>query len=144
VQGQITNTALTRPHHLQNVHLYRHLHHLHPSYKDSSHTRHKHASNLSNAQVHHSNKVILQFIKLCCVRQEYIPETLYSAIWLLDSYLQRINVQQWKQLHLLGVTCVYIAAKVSEELNEPRGKDLIAYSPVQYPLTFDEMKVHEA
>ena len=55
-----------------------------------------------------------------------IPEVLFVALHILDSYLSRQKIQK-NQLHLLGVTTLVLAAKY-EEIYPPSIKDFLEIS----------------
>jgi hypothetical protein len=93
---------------------------------------------------------ILEFIRVLCHRNKYIKETLYIATRFLcnifltpDSYLSKVKMRHRKQLYLLATASVYVAAKLYEELNEPRGADLIESAPPIFNLVFHDLKKME-
>ena len=59
------------------------------------------------------------FMKGICLDFLFLDETFYIAVAYLDIYLSKVKVTQRKQFNLLALTCVFISAKVYEEILEP-------------------------
>ena len=69
--------------------------------------------------------ILVDWIVAVQVRFSLLPETLYLSIALLDRYLQKKGDRLAKdRLQLLGVTCVYLAAKY-EEMFPPDVNDFV-------------------
>eukprot|EP00842_Homolaphlyctis_polyrhiza_P004923 jgi/Hompol1/5431/HPOL_004434-RA len=58
-------------------------------------------------------------------RRSFKGETVYMAMNLHDRYLATARITMQKQGYLLGLTCMYIAAKILEEMREPLTTDVI-------------------
>lgn len=59
------------------------------------------------------------FMKGICLDFLFLDETFFIAIAYLDIYLSKVKVTQRKQFNLLALCCVFIAAKIYEEILEP-------------------------
>jgi hypothetical protein len=51
------------------------------------------------------------------------PETLYSAVYIIDHYLSKKQIKK-QQLHILGITAIFIATKY-EEIYPPHLQQLL-------------------
>lgn len=60
-----------------------------------------------------------------CDANTHDPETLFLAVVYLDSFAEQETLPRWKQLFALSAACVFVAAKLTQELNEPRPADII-------------------
>jgi hypothetical protein len=68
------------------------------------------------------------------------PETTFIAVNLFDRYLSTMRVSQKKQQHHLALACLYLGAKIDEELLEPMCKDILQRAS-HYTITVPELKV---
>lgn len=58
-------------------------------------------------------------MKSVCLDFLFLDETFFIAVAYLDIYLSKVKVTQRKQFNLLALSCVFIAAKIYEEILEP-------------------------
>jgi len=62
------------------------------------------------------------------------PETIYSVVSLIDQYLS-IKEVPLSELQLVGVACLFIAAKFEETYQVPQVKQLVSCCAGQYTIT---------
>ena len=55
----------------------------------------------------------------------FLDETFYIATNYFDLYLSRVKVTHRKQYNLLALTCVFISAKMFEEILDPTCTEMI-------------------
>ncbi|KAJ3066272.1 hypothetical protein HDU98_010432 [Podochytrium sp. JEL0797] len=73
---------------------------------------------------------------------DFSHETTFLAINFLDRHLSSTKVTRTPHLHLLTTTCVYLASKFGEELNEPCISDMAEVSA--FPTSTSDIKRTES
>ena len=63
---------------------------------------------------------------------DFRPDSITLALTLLNRYLSETRVAQKKHLNLLVLTCLYLAGKFNEELNEPTAKEVCELLPPEH------------
>lgn len=73
------------------------------------------------------------------IDMDYHPETACVALNFFDRYLADNRIVQQRQFHLLSITCLFVAAKMEEEILEPLCSDMLKH--VGMPTTGKELRV---
>ena len=74
------------------------------------------------------------------ISQKYHSETFWIAGTFFDRYTTEVTIMSKKKFYLIAHGAIFIAAKLHEELLEPRLEDLVGQT--KYKITETMIKVH--